>query len=231
MIDGVSRVSTAIKYLTQSTWSHATLCINDQRDNDAPNGDQILLLEADVVEGVRTVPLSFYSDQGTRLCRPVGLKPVDIDAVVEFAKTKLGDQYDTKNVIDLARFLIQTPPVPVGWRKRMLTLGSGDPTRAICSSLLAQCFQSVKYPILPDKIAHPEEQKGWFFQSRHHSLFVPRDFDLSPYFAIIKPTIEQQFDPYGIAWTDMIDEKNSSKISPPNHLNLGESNAAATPKL
>jgi hypothetical protein len=24
---------------------------------------------------------------------------------------------------------------------------------------------------------------------RHHSLFVPRDFDVSPYFQVIKPTL------------------------------------------
>ena len=29
---------------------------------------------------------------------------------------------------------------------------------------------------------------------RHHSLFTPRDFDLSPYFSIIKPTLEKGFD-------------------------------------
>jgi hypothetical protein len=31
---------------------------------------------------------------------------------------------------------------------------------------------------------------------RHHSLFTPRDFDVSPYFAIIKPTLELGFDPH-----------------------------------
>jgi len=31
----------------------------------------------------------------------------------------------------------------------MLALGSGDPTRAICSSLIAEAFQSIKYPFFP----------------------------------------------------------------------------------
>ena len=75
----------------------------------------------------------------------------------------------------------------------MLTLGSGDPTRAICSTLIAQAFQSVRYPILPERIVRPggaadcpdcvEEA----LRLRHYSLFAPRDFDVSPYFAIIKP--------------------------------------------
>ena len=37
---------------------------------------------------------------------------------------------------------------------------------------------------------------------RHHSLFSPRDFDLSPYFAVVKPTIERGFDYRGINWHD-----------------------------
>ena len=204
LVDGDSRVSAAIKYLSQSTWSHAALCISDQQDASSPNSDEVLLLEADVVEGVRVIPLSIYVKQGTRICRPVGLKPEDIEIVCGYGKTKIGHQYDTKNVVDLARFLIQTPPVPVGWRRQMLTLGSGDPTQAICSSLVAQCFQSVQYPILPDK---RYMQKESIFQSRHHSLFVPRDFDLSPYFQVIKPTIDQHFDPYQITWDDSHDDK------------------------
>jgi hypothetical protein len=35
---------------------------------------------------------------------------------------------------------------------------------------------------------------------RHHSLFVPRDFDVSPYFRIIKPTIETRFDFRTLKW-------------------------------
>ena len=32
---------------------------------------------------------------------------------------------------------------------RMIALGSGDPTRAICSTMIAQAFGLVHYPILP----------------------------------------------------------------------------------
>ncbi|MCP9231169.1 MULTISPECIES: hypothetical protein [unclassified Mesorhizobium] len=31
-------------------------------------------------------------------------------------------------------------------------------------------------------------------KSCHHSLYTPRDFDLSPYFRIVKPTLEYGFD-------------------------------------
>ena len=101
-------------------------------------------------------------------------------------------EYDLKNVIDLIRYLLPTPPVPVRFRRRMLALGSGDPTRAICSTVIAQAFQSVRYPILPQvrvqKIlsnTHGTYSEREILHIRHHSLFTPRDFDLSPYFQVV----------------------------------------------
>ena len=73
----------------------------------------------------------------------------------------------------------------------LLALGSGDPTRAICSTLIAQCFQCINYPILPRTIPGCAAD---ILQTRHHSLFVPRDFDVSPYFEIVKPTLVTGFD-------------------------------------
>jgi len=39
---------------------------------------------------------------------------------------------------------------------------------------------------------------------RHHSLFVPRDFDLSPYFRIIKPLQNPDFDYTTMQWKDRL---------------------------
>ena len=78
----------------------------------------------------------------------------------------------------------------------MLALGSGDPTRAICSTLIAQAFQSIRYPILPLIETVPSQDPmcpgcvAEILHVRHHSLFAPRDFDVSPNFAIIKPNLE-----------------------------------------
>ena len=102
-----------------------------------------------------------------------------------------------------------TPQVPVSWRRRMLALGSGDPTRAICSTLIAQAFQSVRYPILPHIQRLPTNPDGHLDYSikellhiRHYSLFTPRDFDISPYFNVIKPALERGFDYRKIVWAD-----------------------------
>ncbi len=200
LVDGNSRFSVAIRYLTQSTWSHAALCVGEQADDAEPQ-----VLEADVIKGVQVVPLTKYAEFHTRICRPVGLDAAEIEAVLAFALQQLGHQYDMKNVVDLMRYLIRTPPLPDRLKRRALALGSGDPTRAICSSLIAQAYQSVHYPILPqivldDDTSSVQRKRRELLQIRHHSLFAPRDFDVSPYFRIVKPTIETGFDPHQVAW-------------------------------
>jgi hypothetical protein len=37
---------------------------------------------------------------------------------------------------------------------------------------------------------------------RHFSLFTPRDFDISPYFRVIKPEVECGFDYRTILWSE-----------------------------
>lgn len=195
LVEGDTRVSGAIKYLTQSTWSHAALYVGDVLDRF--DGGRVLI-EADMVHGVWAVPLSRYASFHTRICRPVALKPEDVERVVHYALSRLGHKYDMKNMIDLARYLFPTPPVPRRWRRRMLALGSGDPTKAICTSLIAQAFHSVGYPILPPKrrrASHPgaAEYNREILYIRHYSVYTPRDFDISPYFGVVKPTVEQGF--------------------------------------
>ena len=206
LVEGQTRVSVAIKYLTQSTWSHAALFVGGATGLIDARGRPKAFVEADIREGVRAVSVDEFAGLHCRVCRPVGLSPAEIDAVVGFVTARLGHQYDLKNVIDLARYLFPTPPVPVRWRRRMIAFGSGDPTRAICSTLIAQAFQSVRYPILPIVQAVPSQDPmcpgcmDEILRVRHHSLFVPRDFDVSPYFAVIKPTLASGFDHRQLAW-------------------------------
>lgn len=202
LVEGNTRLSSAIKYITQSTWSHAALFIGEipSGSEDVDEMEKYQLIEADITAGVRTVPLRFYCDLHVRICRPVGLSTAEIEQVIGFMKARIGYQYDLKHIFDLARYLIQTPPVPQKHRRKLLALGSGDPTKAICSSLLAEAFQSINYPILPyleinESSSKAEKKtKEEHLHIRHHSLFAPRDFDVSPYFQIIKPTLYKDFD-------------------------------------
>lgn len=212
LVDGDTRISVAIKYLTQSTWSHSALYLGpDAGLPVSSDGEPHVLIEADLQEGIRTVTLSEYREMHTRICRPVGLSLSDISTLTQFACSRLGQPYDLRNVFDLARYLVSRPPVPVRYRRHMLAFGSGDPTRAICSTFIAQAFQRIRYPILPERIwchGHESAQKKAArerFLVRHYSLFVPRDFDASPYFQIIKPSLGADFDFRTMPWDDRPD--------------------------
>lgn len=208
LVEGDTRIATAIKYLTQSTWSHSALYVGPIEGRAEPDGEPHVLVEALVEDGIISAPLSKYRNAHTRICRPLGMSEEERRRLAAFMIARIGHQYDVKNIIDLARYLLPTPPVPSRFRRRMIALGSGEPTRAICSTLIAQAFQSVRYPILPrvERVYDPDspvkdpEQQREILMIRHHSLFTPRDFDISPYFAIVKPTIEAGFDYHAIHW-------------------------------
>jgi hypothetical protein len=210
LVEGDTRISVAIKYLTQSTWSHAALYMGpDAGLGTSEDGEPHTLIEADLELGIRPLPLSFYRNSHTRICRPVGLDEDNLRQLTDYAMSRLGHQYDMKNVFDLARYLIQTPPVPARHRHKLLSLGSGDPTRAICSTFIAEGFQRLRYPILPTVSTLPSDDPNCadcireHYRIRQTSLFTPRDFDASPYFRIIKPTLEGRFDYRTIDWADL----------------------------
>jgi len=77
LVEGETRVSVAIKYLTQSTWSHAALFIGDAAGRNGPGGTALCFVEADIIEGVRLVELSEFEGLHSRICRPVGLGDED----------------------------------------------------------------------------------------------------------------------------------------------------------
>jgi len=204
LVEGRTRISSAIKYLTQSTWSHAALYVGTDCLGDRAPEDHCLI-EADTIRGVCSSSLERFAHLHTRICRPIGLSQTECDQVIQYALSQLGHQYDLRNVWDLARYLFPTPPIPTRYRRKMLALGSGDPTRAICSTLIAQAFETIRYPI----IAREANDSSYTLQSsfrpanfepKHFSLLTPRDFDVSPYFAIIKPTLEGGFNFHDLEW-------------------------------
>lgn len=202
LVEGNSRISGIIKYLTQSTWSHSALYVGPVAGASEPDGEPHVLIEAEIGAGVASAPLSKYFPYHTRLCRPVGLSYEDRITVCRYAINRIGFGYDTKNIVDLMRYLVPLP-VPQRWRRRMIAFGSGDPTKMICSALIAQAFEAVRYPILP-KItrAGSRSARREILHIRDSSLYMPRDFDISPYFEIVKPTIVRGFDYLSLHWAD-----------------------------
>jgi hypothetical protein len=189
LVEGSLRISSAVKYLTQSTWSHAALYIGEGA-----------CIEADVVDGVRRIRLNQLSPGHLRICRPISLTPEDTETVLAYATSRLGAQYDLKHIFDLARYLVPLP-LPRGWRRRAIALGSGDPSRAICSTLIAESFHAAGYPILPE-VSGESPVAAEIYHIHNTGLFVPRDFDLSPFFHVIKPDMPRPFDHHRIIWEE-----------------------------
>src|SRR4029079_13025794 len=185
-----------------STWSHSALFVGPIEGAAEPDGEPHVLIEANIGRCVTWAPFSKYPPCHTRICRPVGLSYEDRYTVCRYAINRIGFGYDTKNILDLMRYLIHMP-VPQRWRRRMIALGSGDPTKMICSALIAQAFDAVRYPILP-KItrAGSRQARREILHIRDSSLYMPRDFDISPYFEIVKPTIVHGFDYTTLHWAD-----------------------------
>lgn len=49
------------------------------------------------------------------------------------------------------------------------------------------------------------KERSEILHIRHHALFAPRDFDLSPYFLIVKPHLVDGFDHRSLTWADRQD--------------------------
>jgi hypothetical protein len=160
LVEGNERISQVIKYLTQSSWSHSALYVGDEAIKGDPElrlklaqeyGEEAnyMVVEALVESGVVLTPLERYRDFNVRICRPYGLSEADLRIVMEEALAHVGRQYDLRNAFDLARYFLPVSLVPARFRRTALRFGSGDPTRAICSSMIAECFDRVRFPIVP----------------------------------------------------------------------------------
>lgn len=96
LVEGDQRFSTAVKYLTQTSWSHSALYIGDEllAPGRSSNGESLDLVEADLMPGVTAVPLSKYDGFNTRICRPAGLCDADCRQVAQFMIDSIGLEYD-----------------------------------------------------------------------------------------------------------------------------------------
>ncbi|HZP40635.1 MAG TPA: lipo-like protein [Candidatus Binatia bacterium] len=232
LVDGDQRISEVIKYLTQSTWSHSVLYVGDDILKRFPGQREALvathgrdaehmIIEA-LVDGVIASPLSKYANFNLRICRPAALRRDDLERVLDEVIAQLGLHYDMKNVFDLARYFFPVSLIPRRFRRQALQFGSGLPTQVICSSLIGRAFQNVGFPILPvttlastttaprrllDRMLRrtPPPYPA-LFRRQLPSIITPRDFDLSPYFEIIKfnPVEVTNFDYRRIRWEDEI---------------------------
>ena len=234
LVEGSQRISEVIKYLTQSSWSHAALYVGDAvtkrggqlaRDAHEQFGEEadFLLVEATVEYGVAPAPLSKYVDHNLRICRPVRLRPGDLQTVLDTVIAQIGIPYNVEHIVDLLRYFF---PVTLlrRWRRQALRHSGKMTKEVICSSQIAMAFQRVRYPVQPTVARATGSRRngrrvpGWLLGLRRRgadslldsgvftpadpSLVTPRDFDLSPYFQVVKPLASDrgEFDYKKIRW-------------------------------
>lgn len=198
LIEGRSHISKIVNRMTLSQWTHAALYIGRLIDYDdeatretirkhlqAPVKDNTRLIIEDLLDkGTVITTLNSYRNHHIRICRPIGIAPTDVFQVIQYAIKALGQPYNVRQLLDLARYLLPWSILPRRWGSSLFRTSSGEPESGVCSSLIAEAFMSVQFPILP--YFKMTEENGFEAFQRNPYLFIPKDFDVSPYFEIIK---------------------------------------------
>jgi hypothetical protein len=222
LIEGRNRVSAIIQLITHSPWTHAALYIGTPNDiqDDAlrekiksfyPNANlSQLLIESEVSLGTMISPLTKYQYDHIRILRPQGLSSSDIQKVIAYAIGRLGKKYDVRHVLDLLRFLFPWGLFPKKWRSSLFAHNALQPTEDICSSMIADAFQSIDFPILP--LVQKTKEDNLELIQRNPRLFTPSDFDYSPYFNVIKYPIfalGENLRPQDLPWKRDVQNEDS----------------------
>lgn len=201
LVEGRSRVSRIIQVLSNSHWSHVAMYVGDALGHQGYRSPDFGVTEADFAhmlieafpgQGVIAAPLSKYREHNIRVCRPFGIRKRDLQQVIAEIIGQLGKRYDQQNIIDLALLLLPSWLNPFKKKSTQACLGKCNDFDVICSGMIARAFQNVGYPIVPtlcgkNEAGHSRDNPyGARLQMRHFSQILPRDFDLSPNFDIIK---------------------------------------------
>ena len=212
LVEGRSRVSDVIRWITNSPWTHAAIYIGTLeqiQDNalaaelracyDGAPDDQ-LIVESLLGYGTIIRQLNVYEKEHLRICRPARLSPEDALSVVRFAIGEVGKAYDVRQILDLARFLFPWWILPRRWASSLFAINPGPTEKTVCSTMIAEAFAHVNFPILPLLKRSRDGERQLF--RRNPKLCTPSDFDYSPYFEIIKyPFVDfHQADYHSLPW-------------------------------
>ena len=207
LVEGRSNVAEIIKSITQSMWTHSFFYIGRLHDIDDPMlrdhiqkyrhcmPEEQLIIEAILGKGIIVTSIEDYEGEHLRICRPRGITRADSQKVIKYAINDLGKDYNVRQIMDLARFMFPYWFLPRRWRSSLFEHNAGRPTKTVCSTMMAEAFAKVRFPIIP--VLHQDETGNLKLIRGNSQLMTPRDFDHSPYFDVIKYPI-LDFDELGI---------------------------------
>lgn len=184
LVEGHSKISHIIRTMTHSPWTHACLYIGRLYDIESPivrkkitqhyncAPDKQLIIESILGKGTIIRSIDVYKTHHMRICRPLGISRKHIQQLIDFSTNRIGVKYDIKNILHIAKLLMPWKIIRKLFGNSMLKKNKGIPTHEICSTMIAESFNNINYPISIDK--------------RNNKILTPSDFDYSPYFQIIK---------------------------------------------
>jgi Permuted papain-like amidase enzyme, YaeF/YiiX, C92 family len=176
LTQGNTRMAALVRRITGSPWSHVSMYVGPLEGGPDPR----CIVEADIAAGVRAIPLSELDGLHVRVLRPAPLHDADRRRLADWVVSRIGDQYDVALAWALARRLLRLsstlrlPPAPSAVMQ--------GATRFICSSLLAQAFLLVGYPIVPGQLG--VRAAG----TADHRYVTPRDFASAALFEVVRAT-------------------------------------------
>ena len=169
LASGGTRAAALVRRFTGSSWAHVAMYVGPLDDGAEPR----CIVEADIAAGVRAVPLSEFRGQRVLVLRPTALGGEDRCRLSDWVLARVGHRYDLAHAWALTKTLLRLP-LPL-----RVPPVSESATRFICSSLLAQAFMLVGYPIAP---AHVRARDA---SAPDHRYVTPRDFESASGFEVI----------------------------------------------
>ena len=184
LVAGKTRFASLVCKLTQSTWSHVAIYVGPGHDPDPAR----CIIEADVEAGVRMITLAELAHDDIQVVRASRLPEASRQELIDYLLERVGRPYDLNHVVEVAR-LVLFAPSPLGRWLSPRAMRRADPTRAICSTLVAHALFTAGVsvgasPVLVARLQHAAATSEADLTAALDYL-VPGDFERLPEFVSV----------------------------------------------
>ena len=185
-------------------------------DRETADGEPLVLVEANLGEGVVGAPLSKYMRFHTRICRPSGLTAGGSRAGLRLRgrahRLRLRRQEhprsDALPVSNAGAAALASPHDGDGLRR-------SDPHHLLGPDRAGFRTRALSDPAEDHPGGKRIRRARRSSKSVIRRLYAPRDFDISPYFEVVKPTLQNGFDYRKMQWADqtVLDIEDRGRIA------------------
>lgn len=195
LIQWNSRMGEMIAHLSKSPWTHAVLYIGRIVDIKDPillqrirtyySGDEQepLIIEGIIEKITQVTPLSQYQKQPIRICRAIQLTVAQQQHIINYAVSAIGYTITHRQIWNLIKLFCYWTILPHGLFN-ILFKSNRHLSPKIYASVIAEAFESARAPIMP--MVMRQGSGDIRLTGQDIRTIMPKDFDESPYFEIIK---------------------------------------------